>query len=177
MTDEQLQLIEARVGVAKTMFVYPGMWQLDTQTVSFIHDDAPALVAEVKRLREAVEPQKHIENADLVQNLEECVGAVCAALHFEESLAKPQDDLNRARVYLLSCIASLEDENAKLRDDISRLGAERDQMVAANVELQKRLSKYESECHALLVPRVPPPDYLYPEDLKERLSRLEDDLR
>lgn len=37
------------------------------------------------------------------------------------------------------------DETQQLRSDIERIGRERDQMVAANVELQERLSKLEDD--------------------------------
>lgn len=36
--------------------------------------------------------------------------------------------------------------NVTLRADIERIGHERDQMIAANVELQERLSRLEDDC-------------------------------
>lgn len=37
------------------------------------------------------------------------------------------------------------DETQKLRSDVERIGHERDQMVAANMELQERLSRLEDD--------------------------------
>lgn len=55
MTDEQLTIIEARAGVAKTGLAYPGIWQLDTAAISFIHEDVPLLLAEIKRQRDMLQ--------------------------------------------------------------------------------------------------------------------------
>ena len=55
------------------------------------------------------------------------------------------DFISHARTDVPALVAALRDERNKLRSDIERIGRERDLMIAANVELQERLSAMEDD--------------------------------
>ena len=88
-----------------------------------VREDIPALIAEVRRLR------------DLVAELEEMKAV---AVRVDQSWRRNYCDCVNER-------DAAEDEAKKLRANIQRIGRERDQMIAANVELQERLSALEDD--------------------------------
>lgn len=131
MTDEQLTAIEQRRAAAKAevIAICKGkQWRMCIpveQTDSDICitnslDDIDALVAEVRRQREML-------NAFYL---------VC--VHLDKAV--PVFGMTNTER-----IRAAADEIVRLRADIERIGRERDQMVAANVELQERLSKLEDD--------------------------------
>ena len=121
MTDEQLSAIEQRAAAA---------------FINAARNDVPALIAEVRRLR------------DLVAELEEMK---VVAARVDQSWRRNYCDCVNER-------DAAEDEAKKLRANIQRIGRERDQMIAANVELQVRLSAYEGRKNSLPTPRPEPID-------------------
>lgn len=116
MTDEQLLIIESRAGVLKTTVAYAGMWNLDTTAIAFIRDDVPALIDEARRLRASVAEFEQYEE-------------------IAKHNAAEQSAISEWR--RAECV--------RLSAEIERIGRERDQMVAANVELQERLSRLEDD--------------------------------
>jgi len=149
VTDEQLSAIEQRAAAAT-----PGPWASasDSETgalpiicgvtqygevqyliddvatlrdaafIAHAREDVPALCAEVRRLR------------DLVAELEEMKAV---AVRVDQSWRRNYCDCVNER-------DAAEDEAKKLLANIERLGHERDQMIAANVELQERLSAFSA---------------------------------
>lgn len=142
MTDEQLLIIEARAGVLKTTMTYPAMWNLDSNAIDFIRSDVPALVAEVRRLQHDVE--RFTLNADDEDTIENLIHRLRRTMSDGE-LYGVDEQIPQMRYILREAFAPLVAEVVKLCADVERIGHERDQMVAANVELQERLSRLEDD--------------------------------
>lgn len=119
--------------------------QLDADAIfaAAAREDVPALVAEVRRLREF--------GADLEWRLTEgyrealTLFEAMKAQHYPDSEAMPNQTTAGLVLQISNMVAGLRNERAKLRADIERIGRERDDMARANVELQERLSALEDD--------------------------------
>ena len=130
----------------------------DTAFIAAARSDVPALIAEVRRLRAEIDKRKQWEQmaVDHFGEIESAgMAAHSEALTLFESMkaqlypegeAAPAQTTVGIILQISNLVAGLRDERDQLRSDVERIGHERDQMVAANVELQERAN----ETHAAL---------------------------
>lgn len=168
MTDDELMQIEARSnaatpgqwGIQKSTedvndrflmaavtsdddVIGGGMYLRDAAFIAAAREDVPALVAEVRRLREF--------GADLEWRLTEgyrealTLFEAMKAQHYPNSEAMPDQTTAGLVLQISNMVAGLRNERAKLRADVERIGRERDDMARANAELQARLSTLEDD--------------------------------
>lgn len=72
--------------------------------------------------------------------------SMAARLYSRQFVERALQRLYESRAALVNAIRDEIDQKVKhLRADIERIGRERDQMIAANVELQERLSRLEDD--------------------------------
>ena len=120
-TKDDKRMFSAVWGAGVAELVGGGMLARDAEFIAAACSDVPALVAEVRRLRDLIE-----------RRAEYTAGLKTEA----EMLLRERDEAEQQVTQLLA--------------DIERIGRERDDMARANVELQERLSQSEAELNKLL---------------------------
>lgn len=125
MTEEELKQIQARANAAT-----PGPWRCDSTS-----SECDVCVVREWSSGDVVAGGIFTRDAIFITEARKDVPALVA-------------EVRRLRTLLLTSETRASNnrcEIERLRADVERIGAERDQMVAANVELQEQLSRLEDD--------------------------------